>query len=458
MKRSFSRCLVPFTATVSSLLFMIPNLGMAQHSSSGNGKKMNLNLLKKEAFARCQSPFQRPTINPVPLLDPPTDGGGPASVGMTYQEELAVRTTNFIDRDGFYFSPRPRLALNTLPMDIYFSEPASENYQPVTWEMANPDFSSPAITPPIPREQIPAAGRVLTEYVIGHLAPQGGYPQLFDVRSSAYVRFNGYSPQVSGASLRLGAHRLWSLSEGLSDKTEFSSDADFQSGEDFPIIRSIYTSIKNSKTANALVLVESELFCAALSMDMSEGKNASILVDSYWYTREDFSWKKEPNTGFVAYSSMLWMTEKDTPGYDQDEAHDSDTLRVRYADGREKKIDISLPDPTVKLRVHDLSDDTPGKQVTGWSLANEDINPEHYFYFESRIGPTNFYHRASYDVEVLESSIKTGVRLFEHWTDGEYLDNIVAASTIREDIKIAKSPEEAVHFKYRTTAYTHPLK
>lgn len=412
---------------------------------------MNMERLRKMAFERCQGAYQKPVIEPIVILDPPRDGGGPQALGMTFQEELEVRTKNFADRDGFYFSPRPRAALNTLPMDIYYSAKNDGQYYPVTWEQINPDYSSPTIHPPIKKDEIPNAGRVLTEYVIGHAAPQGGYPQLFDIRSSAYIRFAGYPPQITGASFRLGAHRLWSLREGQLEKTEFNEDSDFGRGEDFPIIRSVYTSIKDSHSAEAMVLLESELFCAALQLNMTAGDEASILVDGYWYTREDFQWEQEPNTGFVAYSSMFWKNETDTPLYDKDEAHDSDTLRVSFADGRELKQAISMP--SVKLRLHDFSDDRPGHQVTSWSLANEDLNPDHYFYFEAPLGTTNFYHRASYRVDVLESSIKTGVRLFEHWTDGEYLDNIVAVSTIRENIKKAERPEDFVHFKYRTTAY-----
>lgn len=420
-------------------------------SASEETLKMNMAKLRVKAFSACQKKFEKPVVLPIPVLDPPVQGG-PEAIGMTFQEELEVRMSNILDRDGFYVFPKPRAALNNTPINLFIDQDGDGKYSDVKWEDANPDFSSSKIHPPIDKNQIPDFGKILTELVIGHRSPTGDYPQLFDIRSSAYVRFAGYPPQIPGASLRLGTHNLWSLSEGYSTKTLFNDERDFSKPEDFPILRSVYISLKSPNVAKAMVIVEGNLFCGALSLEMQEGENSSITVDGYWYAREDYEWQKEPNTGFVAYSSMLWKTEKDTPGYDKDEAHDTDTFRVKYSDGSAQKTEVSLPN--AKLRVRDFTpEDSNAKQITQWELANEDRDPEHYFYFLAPLGNTNFDKRASYRVEILESTIKTGVRLYEHWTDGEYLDNIVAASTLREDIKKAQKPSDFVRFKYKTTAY-----
>ena len=420
---------------VSSLLFLGSASAEAPRFES---QRMDLQELKIAAFKSCQAAYQAPKPVPIPVLDPPA--GGPEDVGMVFQEELAVRSRNFLDRDGFYFSPRPRAAVNSIPMKIFIDESNSGNYVLKTWEDAEIDFSSSVIQPPIDKATLPDAGKVLTELVIGHQSPKGDYPQLFDLRSSAYFRFAGYPPQITGASLRLGVHDISGL----------DANGDTSLVEDFPVVRAVYASIKSRQTAKALVLVESKLFCGALDMEMTEGSRASVLVDSYWYTREDFEWKKSPHTAFIAYSSMLWKTEKETPQRDSDEAHDSDTLRVNFVDGKRKIVKLQAR--VGKVVVQDL---TAGIQspVRSWSLANEDRDPRHYADFASALGATNYDKRASYHVDVLDSSIKTAVTLYEIAPVQEYLDNIVAASTLRGDIKKAQNPSQAVHFKYRTTAY-----
>ena len=401
---------------------------------------MDIERLKQLAFTRCQSPFKAPVIEPVPMLDPPQVGGASAE-GMVYQEELAVKTSNLLDHDGFYFSPRPRAAVNSLPLEIFVENSDRGIYRRKTWEDANPDYSSGAIQPPIDKSKIPPAGRILTELIIGHRSPQGDYPQLFDLRSSAYVRFAGYPPQVTGASLRLGAHRIF-------DQVGAQQPA---AKEDYPIIRAIFASVRSPKTAHIFLLIENGLSCSALSVELSEGENAELLVDSYWYGREDFHWEKDPHTALVAYSSMLWKTEKDTPERSTDEAHDSDTLRIKYTNSKEEKY--VLEPPSDKLRVRDLTEKKGAPKLSEWTLANEDRDPSHYADFAPALGNTNYHLRASYNVTILESNIKTGLMLYEQTADGEYGDNIVVASTIRQDIKKADSVEKFVRFKYRTTAF-----
>lgn len=406
----------------------------------GDKEKMNIDALKQAAFALCQHPFKKPVIEPVPILDPPQISGT-TTEGMIYQEELAVRTSNLLDKDGFYFSPRPRAAVNSIPMDIFVLSDNSQEYQRKTWENANPDYSDITIQPAINKDMIPAAGRVLTELIIGHQSPKGDYPQLFDIRSSAYVRFAGYPPQITGASLRLAAHKIFSQ----------GANKDSPVQEDFPIVRAMFASVKTPHTANALLLVESELFCGAFDMDMTEGDHAEIVVDSYWYTREDFDWKKDPHTGFVAYSSMLFQTEKGTPNVSTDEAHDSDMLTVKYANNTEERY--PLAPPASGLQIRDLTVQSEQQQPVEWILANEDLDPSHYADFAANLKDTNYNFRASYSVAILYSDIKTGVSLYEHSADGEYGDNIVAVSTIRQDIKKATSADQAIQFKYKTTAF-----
>jgi glucan biosynthesis protein len=326
-------------------------------------------------------------------------------------------------------------------MEIFVDNDNKGRYQQRTWDDAGIDYSNPLIQPPIDKNQIPKEGRVLTEFVVGHKAPEGGYPQLFDIRSSAYVRFAGYPPQVTGASMRLGAHGIFS--QGVSKDKPVS--------EDFPTVRAAFVSVKDNKKSHTFLLVENELFCGAISMDMNEGKNAELVVDNYFYMRKDHKWKEDPHTALVAYSSMLWKTEKHTPERDSDEAHDSDTLIVKYKNGKSDKIKLDQPDE--HLRIRDFPSNASDAGPSEWILANEDRNPAHYADFAPALGDTNYDKRASYKVEILDSNVKTGVTLYESNPDGEYGDNIVAASTIRQDVKKAKSPQDFVRFKYKTTSF-----
>lgn len=403
-------------------------------------EKMDLERLKKEAFDRCQKKYDKPNPVAVPMLDPPNPNGNPGE-GMIFQEELSVHGNNLLDKNDFYVNPRPRAAVNSIPMEVFVDNDNKGTYQQKTWEDANFDYTNPTIQPPIDKSKIPEAGKVMTELIVGHRAPDGGYPQLFDIRSSAYVRFAGYPPQITGASMRLGAHGIFSQGEkpGMTQN------------EDFPIVRAIFTSIKDNKTTHAFVLLESELFCGAVSIDMTEGKNAEMVVDNYFYTRKDFDWKKDPHTAFVAYSSMLWKTEKHTPERSSDEAHDSDTLTVKYKDGKQDQIKLDQPDN--KLRVRDFPSSQSASTPTEWILSNEDRDPAHYADFAPALGSTNYDKRASYKVKIMDSNIKTGVTLYESNPDGEYGDNIVAASTIRENIKKAQSPKDFKRFQYKTTAF-----
>jgi hypothetical protein len=452
----------------------------------GVRESMDLERLKSEAFALCQKKFEKPVVVPVPELDPPADGG-PESVGMVFQEELSVSTRNFLDQHGFYLNPRPRAAVNNFPMDVYVDHDGNGEYDLKTWDDAEVNYSADNIRPSIDKNALPTAGRVLTEIILGHKSPKGDYPQLFDFRSSAYVRFAGYPPQITGASLRLGAHGLFGTGAGpialrreqIQLEQPASDGQNMRRGrvapnavtgssatqgsprvrptmlphtEHFPVIRAVFTKIVDQKTANALVLLEGELLCTAMSIDMNEGRSADMVVDSYWYTREDFNYKKDPHTAFVAYSSMLWKTEKDTPDNPSDEAHDSDVLTVVFKDGKQKRITLGIPEEVGKVRARDLTNSSKNEPIE-WILANEDRDPAHYAVFAPALGTTNYNFRASYKVTVLESSVKTGVSLYEQNTDGEFADNIVAASTIRENIKKAQSPADFVRFKYKTTAF-----
>ena len=349
---------------------------------------MDIKQLRDVAFQRCQAAnFVRPNPAPVPDLDPPQfnshgielhylpngilapenqAGEYPANAvkgkGIDYSEEglIAASRDIYSDQD-FFFRSRPRSALNTVPVQLFVKKTGSANYDRVTWDMAGFDYSDPGIKAPIDAANLAAAGKVLTKLIVGHKTPQGGWPQIFDYGSTGYLRFQGYS-QVPGASFRTaGAHNVFGT-EYFNPHTNKPT-----SGEDFGLLQAAFFSVKDSETTNVLALVEGDLFCGALDINMSPGEESVVEVDSYWYTRRDFVWKEEPNTGFVTYSSMFYQNAKPTTNNHHDEhtdgAHDSDTLIVNYKDGTNSVFPIKVP--TANTNVYDPPKNSSGSFVVG---------------------------------------------------------------------------------------------
>lgn len=528
-----------------------------------NAASMDVNQLRQTAFDRCQAAnFVRPNPAPVPDLDPPQfnshgielhylpngqlapeDQAGeyPANAvkgkGIDYSEEGLIEASHDLYSDQeFFFRSRPRAALNTVPVQLYVKKTGATTYDRVTWDMAGFDYANAKIKAPIDAASLAAAGKVLTKLIVGHKSPKGGWPQIFDYGSTGYLRFQGYS-QVPGASFRTaGAHNVFG--------TEYMNPHTNQptSGEDFGLLQAAFFSVKDAKTSSVLALVEGDLFCGVLDISLTPGEESVVEVDSYWYTRRDFVWQDEPNTGFVTYSSMFYHNAEPAADGHHDEhtdgAHDSDTLIVSYKDGTNSIIPIKVPtattnvydppknsngtfvvglypnfsadrfkvgqiveiwsgiaagdartsdgtkkswkiialDPQIgiltlegdhtaastigakdflfaqghRLFVTDVTDKAGNRPVDGFLLENVDRNPDHYVYYRLALKESSYEYRSSYGVKILDSNVKTGVRLVEHAPDKEFLDNIVAFSCLRQDIPKSKSAADFSHFHYKT--------
>lgn len=398
---------------------------------------MDLPTLKQKAFDLSQATFVPQIIQPIPMLDPPVDGS-PTSLGMVFEEELAITVQNLLDpqNNTFYMKATPRAALNQRKIVVYTDQDPDGFYDLRTYPDLQANYSSAIIQPPINVNLIPISGKVLSKWIVGHFQPGNGFPQFFDVGASGYVRFNGYVPQIQGASYRLASHKV------------------FGPGEDFPVVREIYAKIVNAQVANLLVLVDSEGFTGALSMDLAPGPQSTITVDGYWYPRRNITLAQEPETGFVTYSSMFFQDERDTPTESTDEAHDTDFLVVGYdtnADGRVDKIverQINNPSNAGEIVRTDFGASQPGAQLY-WSLENRDRNPSHY----SAFAGAQYHLRASYGVELLSSDVPLSVHLHEEHTEVESNDNLVINGAIREDLLKAIQLAGEVRVRYRTTAF-----
>ncbi len=334
---------------------------------------MNVAELRRNAFERCQAPqFVRPNPPPVKDLDPPQFNqygevrylptgevavpdatgkfpeGAAKGPGLDYNEEGLIQPGHDLyAAQEFAFLSRPRAALNQLPVQLFVRKGDGETYERLTWEGAAFSYTNPGIQAPIDASQLPAAGRVLTKLLVAHKAPDGGFPQIFDYGSTGYLRFQGY-PQVPGASFRsAGAHNVFG-NEYLNPATGKPTP-----GEDFGLLEAIFFTVQDGKTAGLLALIEGDLFCGALDIKLTPGDEAVADVDSYWYTRRDFRWQEEPNTGFAAYSSMYYQGYNPSGDGHHDEhtdaAHDSDTLIVRYKDQSTSVTKIKVPADNSRL-------------------------------------------------------------------------------------------------------------
>lgn len=466
------------------VLLTLPSVELIA-SPKGATLSMNMLALRQKAFKLCQAPYKKLTVEPVPEIDPPPEGIGIDGLGLTYQEESMVQTKTSLSKDNFYLKARPRLAGNNWPMDVFIDYQNSGRYTQLTWEDAEPDFSveSPQfdskgnprpplkITPTVDPQKLPKAAKVLTELTVGHLDKNGGWPGFFVIRSNGYIRFAGLGEgQRMGSSMRLGAHRIWRIGEKTKDQSYYpqAEDPALFTTEDFPRIRELYANIINKDTAELLILIEGELFCSALKVNIHPGENTNLVVDGHWYFRNDYDFRKDPNTALIAYSSMMYQNEFHTPEDSTDEAHDSDTLRVQFSDGSTAAYPVlAPPNQSEELYVNDISA-LRGKNVMSWALANEDRDPNHYMHFDryidemikdpatgevTKLIKNGYYPRVSYRVDILNTSVDVGLRLYAHSPQFEWADNVVGASTIRQNIPKSKSVKDSVHFKYQTTSY-----
>jgi hypothetical protein len=484
----------------------------------GDHERMDIARLRQIAFERCQAPYQEQDIKEVPFLDPPVkrdangdaildpntgfpQSAGPRDVGLVFQEENSIGGANFIDNSIYYFSARPRAADTKRTMEMYKADAPGGDYTRQTWDelfrrditvdgktMKNFEFlykerpGNFPIVPPIDTNQLLspqfAHARTLAELVIGHVSPEGGFPTLFSIRSGAYVRFASYPPMVQGASLRMGAHRIFG-------KQDIEGGGDGK--EDFPVVHAIFAALRPDNVhANVMALVENKKFCGAVDMEFDAGADTGMVVDGYWYARDKFVAAEDGHTAFIAFSSMMLRNEDqdDTPEIKDDEAHDSDFLLVNYK-GEAGKGDFhkiaTKPRPEDKSPAEETLDDKLSivdfplgggdREPSEWSLLQTDRCPEHFAFFprtNSIAAKDNYDKRASYRVELMESTrpdaafagrvpLRTGVRIYQFRPDGEFGDNIVAMSNLKDDIAVAPNAEQFVRFKYKVTAFYPPL-
>lgn len=398
----------------------------------------NFALLKADAFALSQLPYQPPVIEAIAALDPPDDGEL-TSVGMTYQEKNAITTKNFSDQYGACLKPQVRAGANQKSMQVFTDNDLNSVYDERTFTEASPDYSSPVIKPPVTLVDIPASGRVLSQITMCANAGAAGFPQVFTLGAEGYARFNGFPPQTVGASWRVATNNIFGVG----------------GTENFPAIKAVYSRILTTGKLELLALVDAEAFTGALSILVSPGTETTLDVDAIYYPRHDVKAAQSPETAFVAYSSMMFKDERDTPSITSDEAHDTDTFVVGLdlnGDGIADKLvtsTIDLPALGSDTSVTRFEEIYGGRPVF-FTLDNRDRDPTHY----STYADANYASRASYSVEILKSDVPLGMHMFEHGPDKEYGDNLVFAATIKGDLHKATSVTDGVQVVTRHRSFT----
>ena len=400
--------------------------------------QMSLAILKDRAFALSQAAFQPVTVTPVPMLDYPADSRL-ESEGLVFQEKDAIVTGTFLDQSGTYVKPQVRASNNVKSMRVFTDANRDGWFEERTYAEAGADYSAPIIQPPINPADIPAEGRVLSQLTIG--APQSGqgYPQFMTIGAEGYARFNGYTPQTVGSSYRVAASNIFNRNGGP---------------EEFPLFREMYATVTAANRVQLLGLVDSADFTGAVSLTLTPGTQTVIDEDATWYPRHDLSAADNQATAFLAYSSLFWKDELDTPGDSTDEAHDIDRLVV----GLDTSGD-TLPDKVVTARmqipgtagavtVTDFEEQYGGRPVFV-SLDQRDRDPTHY----QAYGTATYATRDSYAFQILHSDVDVGLRLYEQHTSSEYHDNIVVAARVLEDLHPVASAAAGIHVASKHYAF-----
>ena len=399
---------------------------------------MNLDLLTERAFALSQETYQPVVVPPVEILDYPADYQ-PGSVGLVFQEKDAIRTANFLDSSGVYVKPHVRGSNNKMSMRIFVDENRDGWFDERFYEDAQADYSDPIIQPPIDPANIPPAGRVISQLSVGAPQPNQGCPQFLTIGAEGYGRFNGYAPQTVGSSFRVAASNIFSMNG---------------QPEEFPFFREMYATILDVQHVRLLGLVDSEDFTGAVSLTLSPGPQTVFDVDGTWFPRRELVAGGSGVTAFLAYSSMFWKDELDTPGDTTDEAHDIDRLVVGLdtnSDGLSDRVVTSrmaLPRQEGEVAVTDF-EQLYGGQPVFVSLDNRDRDPGHFQAYAS----ADYATRASYAFEILHSDIAVGLRLYEQHTASEYHDNVAVAARVLENLQPAATVHDGIRVVSRHYAF-----
>lgn len=366
---------------------------------------------KASEMAKEKAPLNSPP--PVPELDPPPDGDVTAP-GLNYTEYEAIRgDVVYRDRES-WIEARPRGNVHKDPINLYVYNSVKDEYGLIDYILTQYDYIDPLITPPL--EEIPVDGQYISGVKIGHKMSDGKFPEIINISGNGYVRFTGFPPLLMGASLRFGFHNVGG-----------SSLAENPAEEDFPKITDVYIKKLDEEKYRIMFLLNAQDYTAALDITLTPGEETTMEVKATYYPKRDIDLSVEPNTGFVGFSSMFWKGAKDTPQDPYDQAHDSDFVTVFFNDGSNIEYPLSNP---ASPNIIDFK--KPDKGISGFMLEQKERDPQYYKAYPG----DEFHNRASYQLEMLNSTIPLTVKLYTFPTNERFMDNVVVfMSPIAEMLK-----------------------
>ncbi len=207
--------------------------------------------------------------------------------------------------------------------------------------------------------------------------------------------------------------------------------------EEFPSFREFWLCKPppGSREMEFFALLDSTSVTGAYRFRIKPGQETTIEVETRLFFRQPVE-----VLGLAPLTSMFWRDESDPhpPNDRRPEVHDSDTLLIKDASGKEESHRLQQVDRiTTELY--------PGKNPKGFGLLQRDRNPAHY-----RDREAKYARRPSVFVESLAEWGLGQVRLMQLPAANEYNDNVVAFW------QPAKAPAagEAMDFRYRLHWFT----
>jgi glucans biosynthesis protein len=202
--------------------------------------------------------------------------------------------------------------------------------------------------------------------------------------------------------------------------------------EEFPSFRAFWLCKPppGAREMEFFALLDSTSVTGAYRFVIKPGQETILDVETRLFFR-----KPVQVLGLAPVTSMFWRDESDPrpPNDKRPEVHDSDTLLVEDASGKQE----SHPLRQVDRITTELS---PGKNPKGFGLLQRDRNPAHY-----RDSEAKYSRRPSVFVESLGEWGAGNVRLMQLPATNEYNDNVVA---FWEPEK-APAPGDEMDFRYR---------
>jgi glucan biosynthesis protein len=199
----------------------------------------------------------------------------------------------------------------------------------------------------------------------------------------------------------------------------FTTENAAHAGELFPALTKISISTPRPNRLGFVARLRSTSFEGVMQAELVPAAATTLRVKLRLFPRVGVN--SGLMLGVLGMSSMFWKGAADTPEIADDQAHDTDHLFIRRADGSEQRITLENP------AAEGLPVDDPWQrtQYTGaletLALEQIDRDPRHYLAYRS----ARYADRPSMSASQIESSVPLMAELSIGNTNSEYIDNLV---------------------------------